>query len=68
MLTVGIAFDLANGDRPAVNVGPMQEPTVFNNARARAADRESASVRPGRRRDPNQRDGRNSQMLPGDGD
>ena len=63
MLTVGTAFDAATGDDPAANVGPMQEPTVFNNARARAAARESPSVRTGRRRDPNELDGRSSQML-----
>jgi hypothetical protein len=66
-LTVATAFDVATGDRPGVNVGPMLEPTVFNNARARAVAREGPSVRTGRRRDPKLPDGRSSQMLRGDG-
>jgi hypothetical protein len=63
MLTVGTAFEAATGDGSAANIGPMQEPTVFNNARARAAARESPSVRTGRRRDPKDPDGRSSRML-----
>jgi hypothetical protein len=33
MLTVGTAFDATTSDGLATNVGPMQEPKVFNNAR-----------------------------------
>src|SRR4029450_4081945 len=53
MLTVGTAFDVATGDHPGVNVGPMQQPTVFNNARPRAVARQGRSFRTGARRHPN---------------
>ena len=61
-LTVGTAFGATTGDGLAANVGPMQERTVFNNARARAAAREAWLLRTGRRHDPDDPDGRSSQM------
>ena len=39
MLTGGTAFDATTGDGLASNVGPMREPKVFNNARARRCPR-----------------------------
>jgi len=60
--TVGTALGATTGDGLAANVGPMQERTVFNNALARAATREAWLLRTGRRHDPDDRDGRSSQM------
>jgi hypothetical protein len=60
--TVGTALGATTGDGLAANVGPMQERTVFNNALARTATREAWLLRTGRRHDPDDPDGRSSQM------
>src|SRR2546425_899409 len=61
-LTVSTALDATTGDGLAANVRPRQEPTVFKNAQARAAAREARLLRTGRRHDPEDPDGRSSQM------
>ena len=45
MLTVGTAFGATTSDGLAANVGPMQEPMVFNHAHSRAATRAHARRR-----------------------
>ena len=61
-LTVAQRLDATTGDGLASSAGSMREPTVFNNARARAAAREAWLLRTGRRHDPNDPHGRSSQM------
>ena len=56
------ALDATTDHDPAANVGPRQDPTVFKNARARAAAQEAWLRRTGRRHDPDDPDGRSSPM------
>jgi hypothetical protein len=60
---MGTTLKATTVDGRARNVGVMRELTMPTLHTARAAGRESPFVRTGRRRDPNDPDGRSSQML-----